>query len=85
MSDFLNLTNKDEVMDCLEKVFRITDYGYSVVKQDKPAITKIINKGWVIAQLVLSATHEDCYGDVADQFRYEVLRELVAEGYLTYN
>jgi len=75
MIDFKTLTNKDEVMDYLESEFSMTDEGYSVVKQDEAAITKIINEVW--------AADFECYVEHSwDDLQENILQELVAQGYL---
>ncbi len=78
MSDFYTLTNKDEVMDYLEDELWMTADGYSVVKQDEEAIATIINQVW---QDDFEAYLENCWRDI----KSNMLEELVAQGYLTYD
>lgn len=75
MNDFWTLTNKDEVMDYLESELDMTDYGYSVVKQDDAAITDVINKAWTDD---IEAYLENAWSDI----KHNILQELVAQGYL---
>ena len=75
MNDFWTLTNKDEVMDYLESEFSMTDYGYSVVKQDDAAIAEVINKAWV--------DDIECYlAHSWGSIQHNILQELVDQGYL---
>jgi len=76
MSDFWNLTNKDEVMDYLESEFSMTDDGYSVVKQDEAAMADIINQVWTDD---IECYLENAWSDIVRN----ILQELVAQGYLT--
>ena len=77
MSDFWTLTNKDEVMDYLEDELWMTDYGYSLVKQDEAAMAEVINKVW---KDDFEAYLENCWNDIKDN----MLQELATQGYLTY-
>jgi len=77
MSDFWTLTNKNEVLNYLEDELEMSDYGYSVVKQDEAAITDVINKVW-------SDDIEAYIWHAWKDIRTNILDELVSQGYLTY-
>ena len=77
MSDFWTLTNKNEVLNYLEDELEMSDYGYSVVKQDEAAITDVINKVW-------SDDIEAYICHAWKDIRTNILDELVSQGYLTY-
>ena len=78
MSDFWTLTNKNEVLNYLKDELEMSDYGYSVVKQDEAAITDVINKVWSDD---IEAYIADSWGDIKDN----ILQQLVDKGYLTFD